>query len=261
MDFYADYKKAMRRLFFILIILMFTMILNAQPKHTVVEGDTLFAIAMKFDVSVDALMEANGIADPSELSIGVSLNIPSTHAVVTGDTYFGIAQKYKITVDELLELNERSSDDILLVGETLVVPGFAAGITIDPPAIVEATPEEEQVDFYWPHSGTRFPFHGSLEGEAFTGEEGDKIYSVCHGQVISVGPQRGFNTTILVKRQDNMVFGYAGNRAALVKIGDVVSPGTELALLGANSRYDSPTAFFFVWDGQKSLDPSKVDRY
>jgi LysM repeat protein len=51
---------------------------KATPATYVVqEGDTLMAIAIRFDVTVEALQSANGIADPAKLKIGQSLVIPA----------------------------------------------------------------------------------------------------------------------------------------------------------------------------------------
>ncbi|MFN2118715.1 MAG: LysM peptidoglycan-binding domain-containing protein [Candidatus Promineifilaceae bacterium] len=45
--------------------------------YTVVAGDTLFKIALQFDVTVDAIAEANGIIDIDSLEIGQELIIPA----------------------------------------------------------------------------------------------------------------------------------------------------------------------------------------
>lgn len=45
--------------------------------HTVQAGETLFRIAKRYGVSVEALQRANGIADPTTLRIGQQLAIPS----------------------------------------------------------------------------------------------------------------------------------------------------------------------------------------
>lgn len=44
--------------------------------YVVQPGDTLGSIALKYDVSVEAIMQANGLADPNTLSVGQSLVIP-----------------------------------------------------------------------------------------------------------------------------------------------------------------------------------------
>jgi LysM repeat protein len=51
---------------------------TAEPvTYVVQQGDYPGLIASKFGISVEALMEANGITDPRRLSIGQVLVIPS----------------------------------------------------------------------------------------------------------------------------------------------------------------------------------------
>lgn len=50
--------------------------------YLVASGDTLLAIAGKFDVSAEAIQEANGIIDPRRLQIGQELVIPRPEAEV-----------------------------------------------------------------------------------------------------------------------------------------------------------------------------------
>ena len=54
-----------------------TATIEATPQtYVVVEGDTLFDIAASFGITLEALTEANGIADPTLLQIGQVLVIP-----------------------------------------------------------------------------------------------------------------------------------------------------------------------------------------
>ncbi len=56
---------------------------TATPTIYVVRGgDTLGSIAIEFDVSVDAILQANGLSDPNALSVGQSLVIPVEGAVL-----------------------------------------------------------------------------------------------------------------------------------------------------------------------------------
>lgn len=49
---------------------------DEQPSYTVTAGDTLGSISAKFDISIDDIMAANGIADPNFLQVGQVLIIP-----------------------------------------------------------------------------------------------------------------------------------------------------------------------------------------
>lgn len=51
---------------------------EADKKHTVVAGDTLWGLSNKYGVSVAGLQSANGIIDPRSLQIGTVLTIPGT---------------------------------------------------------------------------------------------------------------------------------------------------------------------------------------
>jgi len=49
---------------------------TAFRTHTVVAGDTLSALAKHYGTTVEAIVEANGIKDPSLIVVGQVLNIP-----------------------------------------------------------------------------------------------------------------------------------------------------------------------------------------
>ena len=92
--------------------------------HTVAPGESLWAIAKKYDVLIEDLLRWNELPNPDALSIGqnVRVKVPVEevvknkvlvdHQVVAGETLYGISRKYEMTVDELMELNEMSSSDL-----------------------------------------------------------------------------------------------------------------------------------------------------
>ena len=103
--------------------------------YTVSGGDTLYAIANKYGVSVDELKLANNLSS-NTLSIGQVLIIPSIeepetsneniYIVKSGDTLYAIANQYGMTVDELKALNNLTSNT-LSIGQKLVVSAGNAG--------------------------------------------------------------------------------------------------------------------------------------
>ncbi len=44
--------------------------------YVVAENDTLYAIALRFDVDLNALIELNGLSDPNDIQVGTELQIP-----------------------------------------------------------------------------------------------------------------------------------------------------------------------------------------
>jgi peptidoglycan endopeptidase LytF len=130
-----------------------------QSTYTVVKGDTLFGIARRFGLTVDALKALNGLKS-NDLKIGqvlklkknqpaaptgnTDINTPppspppptkaKTYTVVKGDTLFGISRKFGLTVDNLRALNKLTTND-LRVGQVLIV-----GQTTNPEPAPEPTP-------------------------------------------------------------------------------------------------------------------------
>lgn len=111
--------------------------------YVVEENDTLFSIAVQFGVTIDALINANEIADPNTIGVGTQLIIPSAdeelptetplpetlvpgttieYMVKTGDNLQAIAQRFNSTVEAIVEANEIDPTDVLFVGLRLLVP-------------------------------------------------------------------------------------------------------------------------------------------
>ena len=96
---------------------------------TVARGDTLSAISSRCEVSVDELMEANGIDDPRALRVGDTLKIPgpdwenaSGYVTGPGDTLGSIARELRLPASSLLELNPDIDPRDLPAGLVLRVP-------------------------------------------------------------------------------------------------------------------------------------------
>ena len=95
--------------------------------YTVKNGDTLYSIAKKFNLTVDELKELNNLTS-NTLSIGQKLNVkkqlPETetlYTVVSGDTLYSIARRFNVSVDNLKNINKLNSN-ILSIGQTLKIP-------------------------------------------------------------------------------------------------------------------------------------------
>ncbi len=104
---------------------------NTINTYTVKQGDTLYQIASKYNLTVDELKKLNNLSS-NTLSIGQTLKIRNTtndiiseeydyYTVKSGDTLYSIANKYNTTVDELKKLNNLTSIT-LSVGTLLKIP-------------------------------------------------------------------------------------------------------------------------------------------
>lgn len=96
-------------------------------RYVVQAGDSLWLIAQKYNTTVQAIKNQNGLTSDM-LSIGQVLIIPSPqntstiqYTVKSGDSLWLIAQKYGTTVDTIKQLNGLTSN-LLNVGQILKIP-------------------------------------------------------------------------------------------------------------------------------------------
>ena len=99
--------------------------------YTVKSGDSLYAIARKYNTTVDILKQINNLSS-NILSVGQVLRIPSSstnndknYVVVSGDSLYAIAKKYNTTVDKIKEINNLTSNN-LSIGQVLKIPSINA---------------------------------------------------------------------------------------------------------------------------------------
>lgn len=99
----------------------------AAGTHKVVSGDTLYALAQKYGVTVDAIQKANNLGTSTALTVGQTLVIPAgttiAHTVASGETLYGIAGKYGVTVAAIQTANKLGTSTILSIGQILTIPG------------------------------------------------------------------------------------------------------------------------------------------
>lgn len=108
--------------------------------YKVVSGDSLYAIAKKYNTTVDAIKKLNNLSS-NNLSIGQLLKIPeyssgneqpstgnntgnegsNTYTVKMGDTLYSIAKKFGTSVDNLKVLNNLKNNTIG-INQVLIVP-------------------------------------------------------------------------------------------------------------------------------------------
>lgn len=101
--------------------------------YTIRAGDTLFSLAQRFNVTVDAIIQANPGIDPNNLRVGQVICIPGTgpapcpggtlYTIRAGDTLFSLAQRYNTTVDAILRANPGIDPNNLRVGQVICIPG------------------------------------------------------------------------------------------------------------------------------------------
>jgi murein DD-endopeptidase MepM/ murein hydrolase activator NlpD len=94
-------------------------------------GDTLFSIAVRFNISVNDLSAANPSVDPNALAVGQQLVIPGlegitgilqTEVIPFGDNLRSLSRRTQVSDELLIKLNRLVSPSELYVGASLIIP-------------------------------------------------------------------------------------------------------------------------------------------
>ena len=123
--------------------------------YTVQKGDTLYALAKKYSVSVEQLQNANGLTS-NLIYAGQKLEVPfketpssqpqpkvpektgsapqtGTYIVQRGDSLSLLANKYGTSVENIKQVNGLQSD-LIRVGQSLAIPGAKVAPPVKEPA-------------------------------------------------------------------------------------------------------------------------------
>lgn len=93
--------------------------------YVVKREDTLWSIARQFGVSVNTIVEANGIEDLPHLVIGQALVIPGearTYIIMPGDSLWSVARRFGVTAERLAEYNRISNPALIYPGLEIRIP-------------------------------------------------------------------------------------------------------------------------------------------
>lgn len=93
------------------------------------------------------------------------------------------------------------------------------------------------------------------EGVDFAAPYGTPIHSAAAGVVVDAGYKSGYGLTVEVRHGDGLVTRYAHASKLLVKMGDIVEKGQQIAKVGATGRVTGAHLHFEVRVNDRPLDP------
>lgn len=267
---------------------------------TVRKGDTVYAIARRTNVSMRALIEANGLRPPYLLQIGQTLRLPAamTHKVAKGDTLYDISRNYGVDMASLARANGLRSPYLIYPGQSLRLPSGASApraVAVAKAPAPAASPSRtasaskptktaaaaaassKPVPAPAPRAARRFlwPVEGKVvsgfgpkgsgkhnDGINIAAAKGTPVRAAENGVVVYAGDRlKGFGNLLLVKHADGWMTAYAHNRVLKVARGDVVTRGQIIAEVGRTGSVTTPQLHFEVRQGKRAVDPvSYLDR-
>lgn len=212
-----------------------------KSRYRVQEEDTIYSIALAFDLDYRDLARANHLVPPYQVRPGQTLTMqidkrtglladqqpPIEPCSLTLPEFtFAISPPLPIIDRPVVTKNENLSSEVLplkTVGsnQARIVTQMNSG------------------RWQWPVKGIiRKPF--SLEkgskGIDIAGHFGDSVRAAAAGKVVYSGSGlRGYGNLVIIKHSDNYLSAYAYNQRLLVKEGDVVKAGAVIAKMGQNN--------------------------
>ncbi|WP_088105506.1 LysM peptidoglycan-binding domain-containing protein [Halalkalibacter urbisdiaboli] len=93
--------------------------------HVIQAGESLWNLAQAYNTSVEQIVQANQIPDPSQLVVGQALVIPIQgrfYWVQSGDSLWSIAQRFGLNYVQLAEINRIDPNQQLPIGFRLYLP-------------------------------------------------------------------------------------------------------------------------------------------
>ncbi|MBN1379886.1 MAG: peptidoglycan DD-metalloendopeptidase family protein [Gammaproteobacteria bacterium] len=207
--------------------------LRSSQVYRVRSGDTLYAIAWRYQVDYKTLAQWNGIRSP----------------------YIIHPDQELILVDpEFLPENRRPKNNSSTAA--------TASVATKPRTVKsnrKAGPPPGE--FRWPTEGKVVRhFKGSKsssQGIDIAGQHGQPIYASADGRVVYSGSGlAGYGKLVIVKHSEDYLSAYAHNSRLNVKEGEQVKAGQVIANMGA-AEQDEPRLHFEVRKQGQPVDPLK----
>jgi murein DD-endopeptidase MepM/ murein hydrolase activator NlpD len=97
--------------------------------------------------------------------------------------------------------------------------------------------------------------HAHHKGLDFAGKEGSDVVSVAAGVVTFAGERAGYGRLVEVSHGNGYVTRYGHNQKVLVQVGQTVTRGEALALMGSTGRSTGPHVHFEVLRNGRQVNP------
>lgn len=198
---------------------------------------------------------------------------PGYYRIQEGDTLNKIARQHDTSVSALMRLNNLSNPNLITKGQLLRVNGASsasasnknaspakstAGTRTPAASTSSSTAVVRGLKLNWPAEGTLTQrYNGSSsKGLTLVNKAGTPVRAAAAGSVVYAGNRlRGYGNLVIVQHSGDFLSIYAHNEKLLVKEGQKVSQGQQLAQMGSTDRA-GPGLYFELRHRGQPVDPS-----
>ena len=246
--------------------------------HVIESGESLYTIARRYNVTAQAIVQANGMSSPDKIFVGQKVIIPG----LTAKSAAKIAPTQVASIapveNAVTAAKNAPSPAMALTAPQKTTPAPAAPVektaAIQNPALVDpeksaaqpvpskpalAEPAMSGADkFRWPISGKVITDFIASKGTGINIEapEGTAVRAAENGQVIYVGSGvEGYGNLVLIRHANGYVSAYAHLKSVGVSKGDNVTRGDSIGQAGMTGSVSRPQLHFELRKGATPVDP------
>ena len=266
-------------------------IIDKPGFYTVKKGDTLSRISQKFNQRLSDLVDWNKLSDPNTIKAGQVLRIEPEEgvSVAPADLNAGIEVKplnansapvpaqppvnkkgplgnktvYSEQAMSDLQRGESASSAASTSSSTPsnAVPNTAstsAPSNAPTSAASNSPTTASPTKFIWPTNGSVIKnFEANKKGIDISGQAGQSVVAVGDGTVLYANNMRGYGNLVIIDHADGIVSAYAHNKSLIVKEGQSVTKGQQIAEMG-NTDSDNVKLHFEMRQLGKPVDPASL---
>ena len=223
--------------------------------YVVREGDTLSQIAQMFNVTVNTIKWGNDLTSNTLKAGDTLIILPISgvkYTVVKGDTIASVAKKFNGDVREITDYNDLQSGSPLAAGVVIIIPdGEVTSPASSGSSSGTSSGLKEYIGYYLrPIAGGRKTqgIHGHNAVD-LAAPIGTPVLASADGQVIISkmgGWNGGYGNYIVIKHSNGTQTLYAHLSKDSVSVGDTVTQGEVIGLLGSTGESTGPHVHFEI---------------
>lgn len=233
--------------------------------HTIAGGESLYTIARRYEVTTQAIVQANNLSSPDKIVVGQKVIIPGRADLLATKAPTLVAsaaptaaptpgqQTLPQTAPTLQAATPAPAAAPLAAPQAAPAPTQVAAI---PPAAEPAMSGNDK--FRWPASGRVLVDFASSKGTGINIEvpEGTAVKAAENGTVIYVGSGvEGYGNLVLIRHPNGYVSAYAHLKSMSVSKGAVVNRGDSIGAAGMTGSVTKPQLHFELRKGATPVDP------
>ncbi len=231
-------------------------------EYIVKQGDNLWSIARKFNITEDTIRWANNI-NGSKIQIDQKLVILSVsgviHYVKSGDTISEIVKTYKGEVKEIVAFNSLANENDIYIGDILIIPDGVMPLSIQPKSALVSLPLADS-QFIVPVSSPYIITQGlhwynaidfSHPGNAC----GRPVFAVAGGTIQKTGSAWISGNYVRILHLNGVVTFYGHLSVIAVKTGEAVNVGDIIGYIGNTGYTIGPTGCHLHFEVRGARNP------